>query len=325
VNQTYEQWFRLDAKEMIGKTVDEVLGPDAAAIVKKEMRHAFAGESRSFEYKIRIFEEERILSVTHIPDLDAKGAVRGVIVQGQDITDRKRAEAVLLQTEKLAAVGRLSASIAHEINNPLESVTNLLYLAKTASSHAETREYLVTAERELKRVAAITSQTLRFYKQTTSPRPVTSDELFHSVTSILQGRLLNARVALTMDEKTEEPVECFEGEIRQVFINLVGNAIDAMQATGGRLILRSRKATDFTANRKGVCFTVADTGTGMDAAVRERIFEAFYTTKGNAGTGLGLWVSREIIDRHHGTIRVSSGRGRGTVIQVFLPRFAVSR
>jgi PAS domain S-box-containing protein len=325
VNLTYELWFKRSADEMIGRTIFEVLGADAAETVRSQMALAFSGERRNFEYKIMIFGEERILSVTHIPDFDELGRVRGVIVQGLDITDRKRSETALLQSEKLAAVGRLAASIAHEINNPLESVTNLLYLAKLSSNVEEIQEYLDTAERELRRVSVISNQTLRFYRQSTKPRPVTIDELLVSVLSIYHGRLVNSSVTLQQDRKTDQAIECFDGEIRQVLANLVGNAIDAMHPGGGRLILRNRPATDWTSGRKGVRVTVADTGLGMTASAQERVFEAFFTTKGNGGTGLGLWVSKEILDRHHARISLRSSqdpRHHGTVFSVFLPLVA---
>lgn len=328
VNHTYERWFKRSASDMIGKTIDDVLGSEAAAIVRAQMSHAFAGEPRSFEYNIVIRDEERTLSVSYIPDFDEHGAVRGVIVQGEDITARKHSEKALLQSEKLAAVGRLAASIAHEINNPLESVTNLLYLAGHSREMGQIHEYLAIAERELRRVSVISSQTLRFYRQATRPRAVTSDDLFESVLSIYQGRLINSGIQLQQDRSTTMAVECFDGEIRQVLTNLVGNAIDAMHPDGGRLVLRSAVSTQVKTGRKGLRITVADTGCGMPQHVRERLFEAFYTTKGIGGTGLGLWVSREIVERHQGALQVRSSQRpehHGTVFSVFLPFDAVAR
>ena len=246
----------------------------------------------------------------------------GIVTFSRDITTLKNATAAVLQTEKLAAVGRLASSIAHEINNPLESVTNLLYLARASSDPAVIHEYLDTAEHELRRVSVITNQTLRFHKQTTGPSPTTCAVLFHETLSIYQSRLQNSNIRIEKLKRSSKPIVCFEGEIRQVLSNLVGNAIDAMQPDGGRLLLRSREATNWRTGQRGLALTVADTGSGMPPHVRAKVFEAFFSTKGIGGTGLGLWVSQEIVARHHGTLRVRSsdrGRLRGTVFVLFLP------
>ena len=252
-----------------------------------------------------------------------------VIGVNRDITERKRADEALIQNEKVAAVGRLASSIAHEINNPLESVTNLLYLARTSNSLEEAQTYLESADTELRRASSITNQTLRFHKQATSPTAVTAAELLESVLSVHHSRIGNAHVSVERRDRTGLPVLCFEGEIRQVLSNLVGNAVDAMQSGGGgRLLLRSRVAHDWATKRTGLAITVADTGMGMSRATLEQVFQAFFTTKGIAGTGLGLWVSKEILDRHHGKLSVRSCQkagASGTVFVLFLPFEAVSR
>ena len=242
-----------------------------------------------------------------------------------DLSVQKQAESALIQSEKLAAVGRLAASISHEINNPLEAVTNLLYLIRPEGLSAQGTSYLSLAERELARVSQIASQTLRFHRQSTRPREVTPEDLIESVVGIYQGRLLNSNIKLVRQHYEAAPVTCYEGDIRQVLNNLVGNAIDSMRG-GGRLILRTHNAMNWrtgTPGVRGVRITVADTGHGMDRATQTRIFEAFYTTKGNNGTGLGLWISRGIVEKHHGRLDVfSSNRPpqTGTVFSLFLPR-----
>ena len=239
-----------------------------------------------------------------------------------DVTERHKAAKALVQSEKLAAVGRLASSIAHEINNPLESVTNLLFLARRSEQLSEIQEYLDVAELELRRMSAITSQTLRFHKQATRPTPVTFSVLLQGVLSIYQGKILNARVSVHQRFRAAEPVMCLEGEIRQVLSNLIGNAIDVMHPTGGTLSLRSQGARDWRSSRPGVRITVADTGTGMSPRTLAKIFEPFFTTKGVAGTGLGLWISHEIVARHQGVLKVRSSQvpGRtGTVFTLFLP------
>jgi PAS domain S-box-containing protein len=245
-----------------------------------------------------------------------------------DITERKLAEQALLRTEKLAAVGRLASSIAHEINNPLESITNLLYLARAAEDLGQSREYLASADLELRRVSAIASQTLRFHRQSTRPTEVTCENLIGTALDILRSRILNANVTIERRKRANRPVLCFEGEIRQVVMNLLINAVDAMQPGGGRLLLRSREGHDHGTGRFGLILTIADTGTGMPPETITRIFEPFYTTKGIAGTGLGLWISKEILDRHHGYLHVRSSQRpshTGTVFNLFLPFEAAAR
>jgi PAS domain S-box-containing protein len=259
--------------------------------------------------------------------MDQDRPLRMVVIV-EDITERKLAEQALLRTEKLAAVGRLASSIAHEINNPLESVTNLLYLAQTTEDLAESRELLSVADTELRRAAAITSQTLRFHRQATRPTEVSCDELLGTVLSVLRSRIVNSNVSLEKRMRAARRVLCFEGEIRQVVSNLLLNAIDAMPLQGGRLLLRSREGHDQATGRAGLILTIADTGSGMSPQTLSNIFEPFYTTKGVAGTGLGLWISKDILERHHGRLRVRSSKRSGhtgTVFTIFLPFEAVTR
>lgn len=266
------------------------------------------------------------------------GSVRWVAVRGRatcspqgeplrfagvaiDITERKLTESALIQSEKLAAVGRLASSIAHEINNPLEAVTNLLYLARTSAELETARDFLDLAERELARASAITNQTLRFHKQSTKPQQVTAKELFESAIALYHGKLLNAQIALDTDFRSTRAVRCFEGEIRQVLANLIANAVDAIKQDGtGRLQLRSLDGE--THGQPGVLLTVADNGAGIPDAARTRLFEPFFTTKGLSGNGLGLWISHEIVRRHHGSVRMHTSQQphcHGTVFTVFLP------
>jgi signal transduction histidine kinase len=266
--------------------------------------------------------ELRYLDFVYQPRREQDGSVSGVIVLGVDVTDAKRTEQILLQSEKLNAVGRLASSIAHEINNPLEAVTNLIYLAQSNAVNPEAKQYLVAAEIELRRVAAIANQTLQFHRQSTSPAPVTVASLIEATLPLYQGRISNARVQVERRDRTQQPVTCLDGEIRQVLSNLIGNAIDAMAGKEGRLSIRSRESTEWRTGRSGVTLTIADTGSGMSADTIAHIFEPFFTTKGNKGTGLGLWISREIVERHQGSLNVKSRqseRGSGTVFTLFLP------
>lgn len=274
-------------------------------------------------------EVHRFWQVEYIPVFSEHGQVAVIVASSVEITGQRQAQAALIQNEKLAAVGRLAASIAHEINNPLEAVTNCLYLARTGQQlPAEVEDYLETAERELRRVSAITNQTLQFHKQSTNARPIFCQELIEGGLSIYQGRILNSGISVEKRKRASHPVTCFDGEIRQVLNNLVSNAIDAMHPKGGRLLLRSRESTNWKTGKRGLILTVADTGPGMSQETVKRIFEPFFTTKGNGGTGLGLWISCEIVDRHGGTLRVRSSQRQGTsgtVFTIFLPFEAVRR
>ena len=247
----------------------------------------------------------------------------GVIVL--DASERKRSEEAMRKTEKLAATGRLAASISHEINNPLEAMTNLLFLLRNFCQLEDPAlNYVVMAEHEARRISEITQQTLRFYRQPTQPARANVGELLDSVLSLYQGRLktLNIRVERNFDPGID--LFCFAGELRQVFANLIGNAIDA-SIDGGRIIVGVRRSRNWKhPERAGVRFTLADTGSGMEPAVLERIFEAFFTTKSVTGTGLGLWVSQEIVLKHGGLVHVRSrtaaqGTPSGTVFELFFP------
>ena len=262
------------------------------------------------------------------PIFNRDGGLTHFVGIQSDVTARVEFEAALRESEKLAAVGRLAASIAHEINNPLESVMNLLYLARQAAEQDESREYLDQADRELQRVAQITTQSLRFYKQSTRPQAIRCTELVESVLDLYNGRFLNSGIQVERRERMPHSIVCLESEIRQVLSNLVRNAIDAMHGPGGRLIVRTRETTDWPTQRLGVLITFADTGTGISKETMSKLYKAFFTTKGIGGTGLGLWVSAEIIERHQGRLLVRSSDIAGqswTVFQLFLPYQALPR
>ncbi|MGI4854717.1 MAG: two-component system sensor histidine kinase NtrB [Janthinobacterium lividum] len=239
-----------------------------------------------------------------------------------DISARMEFEAALRQSEKLAAVGRLAASIAHEINNPLESVMNLLYLAQSEQDPAMVKHYVSEADNEVKRIAIITTQSLRFYRQNTRPQAMDCDDLLTSVLELYSPKLSRFNIATVHDRRAHAPVVCMESEVRQVLSNMVRNAIDAMRANTGKLEVRTRVKTDWQTGRRGVALTVADTGSGIAPDVIKKLYTAFFTTKGDAGTGLGLWVSANIVERHQGRLFVRSSidpQRHGTVFVMFLP------
>lgn len=326
VNDTYEERFGIRKEAFIGRHVSRTFG-EGSFDIERHLQSALMGEQQEFEATFQTLQGPRCFSVRLIPLREGSGAIRSIVVQAFDVTDLRRTETALRQSEKLAAVGRLAASIAHEINNPLESVTNLLYLMQGSENPDDIHQYVETAERELRRVSLIANQTLRFHRQSTNAGPAFCFDLIGDSLSMLQGRLVNNHIDVQKRKRAGQPVQCFGGEIRQVLSNLISNAIDSMP-TGGRLLVRSREATDWETGAKGLILTVADTGTGMSREVEGKIFTAFYTTKGIGGTGLGLWISKEIVDRHRGKLRVRSSQttgGSGTVFTLFLPFEAVSR
>lgn len=240
-----------------------------------------------------------------------------------DLRHQKRSEEVLRRTEKLAVAGRLAASIAHEINNPLAAITNCLYLVEQTKLDPVGRSYLEIAQKELDRVAQITVQTLRFHRQSSRPAATRVSDLVETVLALFDSRIRRQNISIQPRFRATSPIFAYEGEVRQVIVNLLGNAIDAM-AAGGCIHVRTSGTCDWTTGRPGLSLAVFDDGTGMGAETIARLFEPFYSTKGITGTGLGLWVSKEIVDRHHGYIKVRSQaalegtRGR-TVFRVFLP------
>jgi PAS domain S-box-containing protein len=265
--------------------------------------------------------DERYLDFIYQPMREPDGSISGIILLGVDVTDRKRAEQALIQAEKLAAVGRLASSIAHEINNPLESVTNLLYLMETALDEEVRLQYLAQAQAELARASKVATLTLRFHRQSTKARDTSLPEVLEGVQVLIEPRLKNAGIRVERQYGTRRQITAYEADLRQVFANLVTNAIDASER-GGRLILRVRDAVNWKTGEPGIRVSIADTGVGMSEMTRRRIFDPFFTTKGMTGTGLGLWVTAGILQNHKATVRVCSSQNpkrRGTVFSIFFP------
>ncbi|HYG97898.1 MAG TPA: MASE1 domain-containing protein [Terriglobales bacterium] len=253
------------------------------------------------------------------PLRDASGQVRGCIGTFVDVTDRKRTEQALLQTEKLATVGRMAATIAHEINNPLETITNAVFLAALDPAlSADTRQTLDLASTELERVAHITRQALGFYRGNAAPAPVDTPELVNGVLDLFAPKLRSKNIAVEKLYGDRVPaIEAIAGEIRQIVSNFISNSIDAVDH-GGKIAVRITPAPCTNGTRR-VHLTFADNGSGIAPEHLKRIFEPFFTTKDTIGTGLGLWVVNEIVTRHGGRIRARSRVGKGTVFTVSLP------
>jgi signal transduction histidine kinase len=332
-NDPYRQL--IGHRDLIGKSLEQAL-PEAheqgfTTILDEVYRtgQPFVGRAIPVELlrKPGAAAEVRYLDFVYQPGRAADGSISSIIVLGVDVTEGRRAQQLLLRSEKLTAVGQLASTIAHEINNPLEAVTNLLYLARHSDDVSEIHTYLGTGEDELRRVAAITSQTLRFHRQLSRPSILKAEDLFTTSLAVYRRRIANASITVQQDTSAAKPVLCYEGEIRQALNNLIGNAIDAMP-TGGTLTLRAAETTDWHTGRKGLGLTIADTGAGMSPETLKHIFDPFFTTKGMRGTGLGLWVTHEIVERHKGRLRVRSSESpatHGTTFRLFLPFDAVQR
>jgi PAS domain S-box-containing protein len=300
--------------------------PDGIRVERNEFpvnRSLATATVGSGEYLLERRDGSRIwIELTSAPILDASGALAGGVIAITDIDTRKRVQQALIRNEKLVVVGRMAASISHEINNPLESVTNLLYLIGETAREDSIRNYARMAQNELSRVSHIVTHTLRFNRQSTQAGHEELSELLDSALAIYTGRIQSAGITLLRDYQPTSPIVCFGTELRQVFANLIGNAFDATRR-GGRIALRTRMRE--RNGQLGVGVTIADTGHGMDRGILRRLSEPFFTTKGDQGTGLGLWVSREILERHNARLTVWSSRvpGRsGSVFTLWFPNTA---
>jgi PAS domain S-box-containing protein len=260
-----------------------------------------------------------------VPMTDAKGQVREWVGFVADCEDRKRAEAALRRSEKLASAGRLAATIAHEINNPLEAVTNLLFLIKSDPTIGENgKKFLDLMEHELNRVVHITKQTLAFYRDGASPGPVALREMADGLMTIYGKRISSKELDIRIDCPSDLQVISNPGELRQVVSNLLSNALDAVPA-GGKILIRMRPFSGPAG--RGVRITIADNGSGILPKDRRKIFEPFFTTKEKIGTGLGLWVCRDLVEKNGGKIafRSSVQPGcNGTTFSVFIPNSALA-
>ncbi len=246
----------------------------------------------------------------------------GLLITGWETTGRKQTEQALLRSEKLASVGRMAATIAHEINNPLEAVMSLLFLAKGDQELPESvRQHLEIADGELNRIAHITRQSLGFYRESNAPALTSVNAVLESTVGLLKSRIRAKQAVIEKQWDGDVGITAVAGELRQVFSNLLANSLDAIDEKG-TIKLRVSLGTNFSTGRRCVRITVADNGQGIGQSSRQHIFEPFFTTKGTVGTGLGLWVSKQIVDKHGGTIRMRSsnnGERRGTVFSVVLP------
>jgi len=323
-NRRVAEYFGIASSELATLSWRPRLHPDDVDRVFAAWWHSIETlEPFQVEYRLRRHDGlYRTFLVRALPVRNEAGEVVRWIGSSTDIHDQKLAEDALRRSEKLATAGRLAASIAHEINNPLAAVMNSLYLAlQDDSLNADTKGYLQVAEQELRRVAHITTQTLRFHKQSKSPARVDLCEVVDSVLALFGRRLANKNIEVKCECKQGTFLNCFADEIRQLIANLVSNSLDAT-SEGGRLRVRVSPARRWTKERPaGAKIVVADTGHGIQPEIRPRIFEPFVSTKYDTGIGLGLWVSEGIVRKHGGYVQVrsrSAPQPSGTVFVAFL-------
>lgn len=255
-----------------------------------------------------------------VPMDDAEGRIQEWVGLVADIEDRRLAENALRKSEKLASAGRLAATIAHEINNPLEAVTNLLFLAKSDSSLSpDGHKFLEMMDHELNRVVHITKQTLAFYRDSTGAGQIAPREVVEGLMTIYAKRIAEKELNMRVESAPDLHLISNPGEFRQVVSNLISNALDACSPKG-TIVIRMRRAE--ADGRQGIRLSIADNGCGIPASQRRKVFEPFFTTKEKIGTGLGLWVSKDLIEKNGGRIRYRSSTGLrrpGTTFSIFLP------
>ncbi|HVT99341.1 MAG TPA: PAS domain S-box protein [Acidobacteriaceae bacterium] len=318
------------ARRLFGYEPEEMIGQSILRLFPEDLRHEEAEILRKLRAgeKIEHYETTRIsktgerceVSITISPIRNHLGEVIGASKIARDVSDRKKVERLAIEAEKIATTGRMAAAIAHEINNPLGSVLNLIFLARQEGiSPQEVQSYLATAEGELERVSHIARQTLGYYRDTGSPSEIHLHGLVENVLSVYRNRVVAHNITLEASFNDLRKIRVRPGEIVQVLSNVVSNAIDAMPQ-GGRLSIRTTQTTK--GEQEGLYLIIGDTGKGIRREHIGRVFEPFFTTKGNLGTGIGLWVAKQLVERHGGQISISSSTERddsGTVVTIFLP------
>jgi PAS domain S-box-containing protein len=322
-NRGAEKMYGYSAVEIVGQHISKLSPPDGVAEIQDILRRLRRGESIEHVETIRVRKDGRPVevSLSISPIRTSSGAITGASTIARDVTERNRANEALRKTEKLAATGRLAGTIAHEINNPLEAITHLLYLIeRNPSLDDAAHEYARIAMDEVNRVGHIAKQALGFYREAAAPVDVSIAAVIEDVVQLYAAGAQNKGVTLETQLETHATVAAFPGEIRQVFSNLIVNAVDAVNR-GGVVKVRVKHGRDWRSARLGIRVLVADNGPGIPESVRPRVFEPFFTTKGEKGTGVGLWVSEGVLHKHGGSIRVKSSTGalHGTTFAVFVP------
>ncbi len=329
-NQRWFDYTGMAQNQNFGLWHTYVHPQDEKTAVDAWQKSVATGEEYRVEYRLRRQDGTyRWHLAQGIPIRDESGQIQKWFGTCTDIHDRKLTESALVQAEKLAVTGRMAATIAHEINNPLATITNVAHLIGTMSAVTdEQRELLAMLNEEVARVSHIVKSTLGLSRQTTTPAPIDASELVESVFTLFQRRFHSKNVLVTKRYDTSERVSVVPSELRQVVSNLFSNALDVMP-DHGQLLIAVRSSFDWChPDRHGVRITISDSGPGIPLDARQHLFEAFFTTKAEMGTGLGLWVSKSIVEKHGGSLRFRSrtvGPRRGTTFSIFLPQHATQQ
>lgn len=321
-NKAAERIFGYSAQEMIGQSILRLI-PEGLQYEEDEILRKLRAGERIEHYETTRKKKNGELfqvSVTISPIIDHSGRVIGASKIARDISDKKRVEHLLIQSEKLAATGRMAAAIAHEINNPLESLINVIFLARQHSApDSRVAQLLLTAEQELERVSHIARQTLGYYKDTGAPVDVHIHELIQNVLTVYNSKMMPADIRVDSRFNDLQKISVSKGEMLQVLSNVIANAIDSMKE-GGLLTITTRNV--FGAGQDGIEVVVRDTGSGIEQDNLPRVFEPFFTTKGILGTGIGLWVAKQLVSRRGGQISIASSttpKKSGTTVTIFIP------
>ena len=319
-NNAAERVFGYSPEEMIGTSILKLIPVELHSDEKTIIESIRAGRRVEHFDTVRLTKDGRLIdvSVTVSPIKDEAGRVIGASKILRDVSSRRRMEQSLLQAEKIAATGRMAATIAHEINNPLESVMNLLYLMRPMITAAEGTQYLDLAEVELGRVSHIAKQTLGYYRELASASPASLGETVYHAISIYEPRCAAAGIEIRQSIESERKLVLRRGEMMQVISNLIMNSIYAM-SDGGVL---SISVVDGEGPEDGLVLTIQDNGPGIPAQVLPKVFDAFFTTRATVGTGIGLFVAKQFVEGHGGTISIESDTkeaNHGTTVRIVLP------
>lgn len=322
--------WNIAAGRIFGYTAEEMVGQSILRLIPEELHYQEddiltklrAGERIDHYETVRVRKngEKVEISVTISPIKDSTGRIVGASKIARDISIRKQMERLLMQSEKLAATGRMAATIAHEINNPLESLMNLVFLARNScASNEAAHAYLLIAEKELERVSHLARQTLGYYRGNGRPVEVHPKEIMEDVLTIYHAKLLGNGISVECQFDDPRLITLDKGELVQVFSNVIANSIDAMQQ-GGLLHIEIRNIV--RGGKEGVLTVIRDQGIGIPQEHLGKIFEPFFTTKGDLGTGIGLWVAKRLVEKRGGQLSISSSTepgNSGTSLSIYLP------